>query len=109
PSRECPRAGTHARMPAMLQGKRVLLTGGAGFIGTALVRRLCDKNRCVVFDLLRRNALTPAGLDTHPNVTLVKGDVRDIKAVASAMEGCDMVIHLAAIAGVDTVLKDPVL
>ncbi|MFO0648318.1 MAG: NAD-dependent epimerase/dehydratase family protein [Polyangiales bacterium] len=92
----------------MIQGQRVLLTGGAGFIGTALVRRLCESNECVVFDLLRRNALTPAGLDKHPNVKLIEGDVRDPVALRKAMEGCGYVVHLASIAGVDTVLKNPV-
>ncbi len=92
----------------MIEGQRILLTGGAGFIGTALVRRLAEHNQCVVFDLLRRNALTPAGLDRHPNVTLVQGDVRDAAALGRAMDGCGHVIHLASIAGVDTVLKNPV-
>ncbi len=93
----------------MLQGQRIFLTGGAGFIGTALVRRLAEQNQCVVFDLLRRNALGAAGLDKHPNVTLIQGDVRDPAALKKAMEGATHVIHLASIAGVDTVLKDPVL
>jgi nucleoside-diphosphate-sugar epimerase len=94
---------------AMLQGQRIFLTGGAGFIGTALVRRLAEQNQCVVYDLLRRNALGAAGLDKHANVTLVQGDVRDTSALTKAMEGATHVIHLASIAGVDTVLKDPVL
>ncbi len=92
----------------MIEGQRVLLTGGAGFIGSSLVRRLCERNECVVFDLLRRDALTPAGLDRHPNVRLVKGDVRDAEALSKAMEGCHHVVHLASIAGVDTVLENPV-
>ena len=92
----------------MIHGQRVLLTGGAGFIGTALVRRLCDDNECVVFDTLRRNALGPAGLADHPNVRLVQGDVRDVAALGAAMEGCTHVVHLASIAGVDTVLQNPV-
>ena len=92
----------------MIEGRRILLTGGAGFIGTAMVRRLCEANECVVFDLLRRNALTPAGLDKHPNVHLVQGDVRDVAALGKAMDGCSHVVHLASIAGVDTVLKNPV-
>lgn len=92
----------------MIEGQRVLLTGGAGFIGSSLVRRLCAANECVVFDLLRRDALTPAGLDKHPNVRLVQGDVRDVAALGKAMEGCQHVVHLASIAGVDTVLKNPV-
>ena len=73
-----------------------------------MVRRLCEANECVVFDLLRRNALGPAGLDKHPNVRLVQGDVRDIAALGKAMDGCSHVVHLASIAGVDTVLKNPV-
>jgi nucleoside-diphosphate-sugar epimerase len=93
----------------MLQGQRILLTGGAGFIGSALVARLAEHNECVVFDLLRRNALSAAGLEQHPNVRLVRGDVREHDALASAMEGAGYVVHLASIAGVDTVLKDPVL
>ncbi len=66
-------------------------------------------NKCVVFDNLRRNALAAAGLDKHPNVRLVPGDVRDAAALAKAMEGCQHVVHMASIAGVDTVLKNPVL
>lgn len=93
----------------MLQGKRILLTGGAGFIGSALVRRLVEANHCVVFDLLRRNALSATGHDKHPNVTLIQGDVCDLAALTEAAKGCQYMIHLAAIAGVDTVLRNPVL
>ncbi|HEX2676917.1 MAG TPA: NAD-dependent epimerase/dehydratase family protein [Polyangiales bacterium] len=92
----------------MLEGSTILITGGAGFIGTALTRRLVDKNRIRVFDNLRRNALKPAGLDTHPNVELVVGDVRDDKQMREATKGCDYVVHMASIAGVDTVMKNPV-
>lgn len=93
----------------MLSGQKIFLTGGAGFIGTGLVRQLAENNECVVFDLLRRNALAAAGLDKHPNVKLVQGDVRDYNAMYEAMAGCNYVVHLASIAGVDTVLKNPVL
>ncbi len=94
---------------AGLKGRRLLLTGGAGFIGSHLVERLAPDNHLVVFDTLRRNALSSAGLDRHPNVTLIEGDVLDGEAVKRAMQGCDAVVHLASIAGVDTVLKNPVL
>jgi len=90
-------------------GRRILLTGGAGFIGSHLVERLADKNDIVVLDTLRRNALGPAGLDSKPRVKVIQGDVLDPPAVKDAMAGCDAVIHLASIAGVDTVLKNPVL
>lgn len=92
-----------------IQGKTLLLTGGAGFIGTALTRQLVEKNKVRILDNLRRNALAEAGLDTHPNVELVVGDVRDADLVTKATVGADYVIHMASIAGVDTVLKNPVL
>jgi nucleoside-diphosphate-sugar epimerase len=87
----------------------LLLTGGAGFIGSHLTERLAADNEIVILDTLRRNALSSAGLDNHPHVKLVQGDVLDPAVVRQAMEGCDAVIHLASIAGVDTVLKNPVL
>jgi nucleoside-diphosphate-sugar epimerase len=93
----------------MLKGAKILITGGAGFIGTALSARLADNNHIRVLDILRRNALSKAGLDGHPNVELVVGDVRDMDAVRRAVAGCDYVIHMASIAGVDTVLKNPVM
>ena len=93
----------------MIEGATFLLTGGAGFIGTALTRRLAPKNKVRVFDNLRRNALAEAGLADHPNVELIVGDVQDAAAVTKATLGVDYVIHMASIAGVDTVLKNPVL
>jgi nucleoside-diphosphate-sugar epimerase len=92
-----------------VSGRRFLLTGGAGFIGSHLAERLAPDNEIVILDTLRRNALSPAGLDKHPHVTLIQGDVLDAATVRKAMEGCDSIIHLASIAGVDTVLRNPVL
>jgi nucleoside-diphosphate-sugar epimerase len=91
------------------EGRRILITGGAGFIGSHLVERLAPRNEVVILDNLRRNALAEAGLDAHPHVQLVVGDVLDAAAVRRAAEGCDAVIHLASIAGVDTVIQNPVL
>lgn len=93
----------------MLAGSTILITGGAGFIGTALTRRLIANNHVRIFDNLRRNALAAAGLDKHPNVSLVVGDVRDEVALREATRGADYIVHMASIAGVDTVLKNPVL
>ena len=92
----------------MTSGANILITGGAGFIGSALTARLADDNQLRIFDTLRRNALSKAGLDKHPNVELVKGDVCDYDALRGAMEGMDHVVHMASIAGVDTVIKNPV-
>lgn len=93
----------------MLEGRRVCITGGAGFIGTHLVERLTPANRVVVFDNHHRDALGPSGLASRPEVEVVKGDVTDLEQVRRAVAGCDAVVHLASIAGVDTVLKNPVL
>ena len=92
----------------MLRDATVLITGGAGFIGTALCRRLVPHNRIRILDNLRRNALAAAGLDRHPNVQLVVGDVRDAALVDQVVTGANYVVHMASIAGVDTVLKNPV-
>lgn len=94
-------------VPPPISGERVLITGGAGFIGTSLVKRLLEDNEIVVFDNFHRNALERSGLIGHPNLTVQRGDVLDAHAVNRAMSGSTVVVHLAAIAGVDTVLKRP--
>lgn len=91
-----------------IQGKRILLTGGAGFLGTSLAIRLVEANELVILDTLHRNALGDSEIAHHPNLTLLQGDVMDRASVDGAMEGVDMVVHLAAIAGVDTVMANPV-
>lgn len=92
----------------MLTDRRILLTGGAGFIGTALARRLLDHNDVVVYDNGHRDALKDSSLLDHPRLTVVVGDVLDAPRLREAVRGCQVVVHLAAIAGVDTVLKMPV-
>ncbi|MBM4321807.1 MAG: NAD-dependent epimerase/dehydratase family protein, partial [Deltaproteobacteria bacterium] len=93
----------------MIYGKRVFVTGGAGFIGTHLVERLCGDNEVVVFDSFRRDAIARTPLVNHPNVRLIRGDVRDVAALGEALGEAQIVVHLASIAGVDTVRKNPVL
>ena len=93
---------------AMLKDAHLLVTGGAGFIGTALAKRLLPNNRLRVLDNLRRNGLEAAGIADHENLELVVGDVRDLETVRKATEGVDFVVHMASIAGVDTVMKNPV-
>ena len=56
-----------------LTGKRILITGGAGFIGTTLARRLVDANEIVAYDNLHRDALGGTDLADHPNFTFVAG------------------------------------
>ncbi len=93
----------------MIRGKRIFITGGAGFIGSSLAARLVDDNEIVVFDNLHRNALATTGLADHPNLKVVVGDVMDVKAMRAAAQGSHIFIHMASIAGVDTVMAHPVL
>jgi len=93
----------------MLRDKTIFMTGGAGFIGSTLIGRLIEQNRVVVFDNLSRNALAGLPYASHPNLTLVIGDVTDAEALRAAMieAGPHIVVHMAAIAGIDTVIKSP--
>ena len=91
-----------------LKRKRVCITVGAGFIGSHLAERLLDDNEVVVYDNLHRNAIQFAHLDNHPNLTFIKGDVMDADATRRAIDGCHIVIHCAAIAGVYSVDRNAV-
>ena len=92
----------------MLEGKRIFISGGAGFIGTTLARELVDRNEVVAYDNLHRDALSGTELGDHPNFTLLQGDILDADAFRAAAAGATHFVHCAAIAGVDTVLQSPV-
>jgi len=91
-----------------LNRKRVCMAGGAGFIGSHLAERLLDDNEGVVSDNLHRNAIQFPPLYNHPNLTFIKGDVMDADATRRAIDGCHIVIHCAAIAGVYSVDRNAV-
>ena len=92
----------------MLEGKRIFISGGAGFIGTTLARELVDRNDVIAYDNLHRDALSSTELGGHPNFTLLQGDILDADAFSAAAAGATHFVHCAAIAGVDTVLASPV-
>lgn len=92
----------------MIENKTVFITGGAGFIGSTLIGRLVDANSIVVYDNMARNSLQNQPFRNHPNLKVVEGDVLDYERLARAMAGSDLVVHCAAIAGIDTVIKKPV-
>jgi UDP-glucose 4-epimerase len=91
-----------------LSGKRVLVTGGAGFIGTTLARRLVDANQVIAVDNLHRDVLSNTDLGEHENFEFHRADVLDADAIRELAQGATHIVHCAAIAGVDTVLKSPV-
>jgi dTDP-glucose 4,6-dehydratase len=92
-----------------VQGKTIFLTGGAGFIGSTLANSLLSKNRVIVFDNGHRNALKDSSAWNHPNLFYIPGDVLNYDKLSTAIKEAkpNMVLHLAAIAGVDTVLRAP--
>jgi len=92
----------------MLKSKKILITGGAGFIANILISRLVDNNSIVAFDNFHRDTLSNSAYAKHQNLRIVKGDVLDKEALKGAMKGADIVIHAAGIAGIDTVIINPV-
>lgn len=92
----------------MIKNKKIFITGGAGFIANRLIRHYVEWNKIIVFDNFHRDTLTTSGLSDHPNVTIVRGDVLDFENLSKAMSEVDIVVHAAGIAGIDTVIKNPV-
>jgi UDP-glucose 4-epimerase len=81
---------------------RVLVTGGAGFIGSHVVDKLIERGITPrIFDVVPSPHHAPGSIDTY------LGDLTDLEAITAATEGCHAVIHLAAIADVNHVAADP--
>jgi UDP-glucose 4-epimerase len=92
----------------VLEGHRILITGGAGFIGSHLAERLIGTNEITIFDNYHRDALSASRIGNDPSLTRIEGDILDGEAVRRALKGNDIVFHCAAIAGIDTVGRRPV-
>lgn len=84
---------------------RFLVTGGAGFLGSNLIRRLVTDGHevRVLDDMSRGNSRRLDGV----NCDVIRGDVRDLAAVSSAMAGCEAVAHLAYLQGTQTFYAEP--
>ncbi len=89
----------------MFEGRAVLVTGADGFIGSHLAERLVREGACVRA-LVFYNAFDSRGwLDSSPPdvrgaLDVVMGDIRDVDQVRRAMDGCEIVFHLAALVGI---------
>ena len=91
-----------------IKDKRIFITGGAGFIGSTLAKVLLHDNKVVIYDSFARNAIKNTELLDHPNLTLIEGDILDLEFLTQSIQGSEYVIHCAGIAGIDTVVKNPV-
>jgi UDP-glucose 4-epimerase len=92
----------------MIENKKIFITGGAGFIGSALIGRLIDANQVVVYDNLTRDSLSNKPYRDHKNLRVIQGDVLDYEHLVRSMAGADVIVHCAAIAGIDTIIQKPV-
>jgi len=92
----------------MIQNKNIFITGGAGFIANTLIGHYVEKNKITVYDNFHRDTLSSSKYAKHENITIIKGDVLDLDHLTESMKGADIVIHAAGIAGIDTVIKNPV-
>jgi len=92
------------------QFERVLVTGGAGYVGSSLVPKLLATGYAVtVLDLYIYGEEALAGVRDNPRLREVRGDLRDLRVVESALAGCDAVIHLACISNDPSFELDPAL
>lgn len=91
----------------MIDNRTIFITGGAGFIANTLIARLINNNRIIAYDNFHRDTLSDSPYAKHANLTIVKGDVLDYQKVYDAMNGADLVVHAAAIAGIQTVIQRP--
>lgn len=95
----------------MISDKKIFITGGAGFIGTKLAERLSPSNKIIIYDNFRRNSFKYfTDKMKLENMRIVQGDILDRNLLEKVLweEKPHIIVHLAAIAGVDTVIKYPV-
>jgi UDP-glucose 4-epimerase len=92
----------------MVKNKTFFITGGAGFIANTIIRHYINYNSIVIYDNFLRDTITTSQFHNHTNLKVIKGDILDYELLESSMRGSDIVIHAAGIAGIDSVIKDPV-
>ena len=92
-----------------IENKKFFISGGAGFIGANFIRRIIQKNKVIVYDNLSRNSIKNTEFFTHPNLEVIKGDILNFEHLYDSIpESIDYILHMAAIAGIDNVIKNPV-
>ena len=92
----------------MTKNKNIFITGGAGFIANTLIANLIENNKITVYDNFHRDTLTNSKYQNHKNIKVIKGDVLNKDFLTESMKGSEIVVHAAGIAGIDTVIRNPV-
>ena len=88
--------------------KKVLVTGGAGYVGAVLVPKLLDAGyEVLVLDLYIYGEQVLDAVKDHPNLEQIRGDIRNRKLLERVLAGCDAVIHLACISNDPSFELDP--
>ncbi len=91
----------------MVKNKKILITGGGGFIGVALVERLLKDNHMVLLDTnFDHNAFAFSDLKNNRNIKVANVDILDVQEVARIAQDAQIVVHMAAMVGVQEVIND---
>lgn len=91
----------------MIKNKKILITGGGGFIGTTLAERLVDNNEVTLLDTnFNRNAFAFSRLKGHKNIKLAEIDILNAAEVTRIVKDAQMVVHMAARLGVQEVIHN---
>ena len=85
----------------------ILITGGAGYIGSELTNFLLPDHKVTIYDSLMYEATSLLRYTNHPNFKFIKGDVRDLKNLGEYTSEADVIIPLAALVGFPLCEKDP--
>jgi UDP-glucuronate decarboxylase len=92
----------------MIRKKKIFISGGAGFIATHLIERLVSNNQIIVYDSFSRNSLRRSKYWDHRNLKTIEGDILNYGHLKTSIpHDTDIILHMAAIAGIDTVIKNP--
>lgn len=89
---------------------KILVTGGAGFIGSNICEALLSRGYhvCCLDNFITGHRANIQSMISHDQFTLIEGDIRNIEDCKKAMEGCEVVLHLAALGSVPRSIHDPI-
>ncbi len=87
---------------------KIVVTGGAGYVGSVLTGLLLKKgHHVIVYDRMDYGVQSLLHLAEHPNISIVHGDIRDVDRLGECISGADVVMHLAGIVGYPACAADP--